>query len=138
SLYPEAQYAFRHPLTHEVAYRSQLAECRARIHGAVARAIAELHPDRLDERAALLANHWENAGAFLEAARWNRRAADWVRSSDAAATVQYWGKVRALLRKVTESDETMALGLTGCMTVLQFGWRAQIRTALARAWSSAR
>src|SRR5262249_56913645 len=42
ALYPEAEYAFKHPLTQEVAYRSQLAERKARVHGAVAPAIAEV------------------------------------------------------------------------------------------------
>ncbi|MGH7289282.1 MAG: ATP-binding protein, partial [Myxococcota bacterium] len=36
ALYPTAEYAFKHPLTQEVAYRSQLAERRARTHAAVA------------------------------------------------------------------------------------------------------
>ena len=71
-------YAFKHPLTQEVAYGSQLGERRAAVHAAVARAIAELYPERLDERAALLAQHWEAAGETLEAARWHARAAAWV------------------------------------------------------------
>ena len=73
-LYPEALYAFKHPLTQEVAYGSQLGERRAAVHAAVARAIAEQYPERLDERAALLAQHWEAAGETLEAARWHARA----------------------------------------------------------------
>src|SRR4051812_837338 len=70
-LYPEAIYAFRHPLTQEVAYRSQLGERRAVVHAAVARAIEAEQPERLDERAALLAQHWESSGQALEAARWH-------------------------------------------------------------------
>src|SRR5262249_51245950 len=62
ALYPEALYAFKHPLTQEVAYRSQLSERRTRTHARVARAIEELYPDRLDEHAALLGQHWEGAG----------------------------------------------------------------------------
>ena len=42
ALYPQAVYTFKHPLTQEVAYRSQLAERRARVHASVARAIEEL------------------------------------------------------------------------------------------------
>ena len=62
AIYPSIEYAFKHPLTQEVAYRSQLADRRSRTHAAVARAIAELYPEQLDERAALLAHHWEQAG----------------------------------------------------------------------------
>ena len=84
-LYPEALYAFKHPLTQEVAYGSQLGERRAAVHAAVARAIAEHYPERLDERAALLAQHWEAAGETLEAARWHARAAAWSGTSDPTA-----------------------------------------------------
>jgi hypothetical protein len=57
-----AKYAFKHPLTQEVAYRSQLTERRARVHAAAARAIEELGQGKLGEQAALLAYHWEHAG----------------------------------------------------------------------------
>src|SRR5262249_37105580 len=49
AIYPEAEYAFKHPLTQEVAYRSQLAERRSRLHAAVARAIEELESAKLGE-----------------------------------------------------------------------------------------
>lgn len=57
-------------------YRSQLAERRARVHGAGAHAIEELESGRLGERAALLAYHCEHAGDAREAAKWDRRAAE--------------------------------------------------------------
>src|SRR5262249_8799396 len=81
-LYPEAVYAFKHPLTQEVAYSSQLGDRRAAAHAAVARAITEQYPERLDERAALLAQHWEAARETLEAARWHARAAAWAGYND--------------------------------------------------------
>jgi len=70
-----AEYTFKHPLTQEVAYQSQLQEARARRHVAVARAIEVVHADRLGEVSALLAHHWETAGQRHEAQRWRRRAA---------------------------------------------------------------
>jgi hypothetical protein len=39
------------------------------------RAIEQLYPDKLDERAALLAHHWEGAGDTATAAVWHGRAA---------------------------------------------------------------
>jgi adenylate cyclase len=122
ALYPEAVYAFKHPLTQEVAYRSQLGERRARMHRDVARATADLYRDKLDERAALLAYHWEAAGEPLESARWNRRAAEWVRATDVAAAIDHWRRVRALLEKVPESEETIDLRLAACMRILGLGW----------------
>ncbi len=70
-LYPERVLAFRHPLTREVAYGTQLAERRAATHAAAARAMIELDPDRHDELAALVAQHMEEGGETLEAARWS-------------------------------------------------------------------
>src|SRR5205823_3639267 len=37
ALYPQAEYAFKHPLTQEVAYGSQLGERRRQVHAPVAR-----------------------------------------------------------------------------------------------------
>src|SRR4029079_6817856 len=75
ALYPQAEYTFKHPLTQEVAYGSQLGDRRSRTHAAVASAIEGFHPAELDERAALLAHHWERAGEAARAAEWHRRAA---------------------------------------------------------------
>ncbi|HYV58387.1 MAG TPA: adenylate/guanylate cyclase domain-containing protein [Candidatus Nitrosopolaris sp.] len=117
-------FAFKHPLTHEVAYRSQLAARRASMHAAVARALAEGGPDKVDERAALLAHHWEEAGEALMAARWSRRAAEWVGVNDLAAAARHWQNVRALLGRVPESLETMDMGVSTDIALLNLGWRA--------------
>jgi predicted ATPase len=57
-----AGYAFKHHLTQEVAYRSELSERRGRLHGAVARALEQQHADNRDEVAALISHHREEAG----------------------------------------------------------------------------
>ncbi len=126
SVHPEIEYSFRHPLTHEVAYRSQLGQRRGAMHAAVARAIAELYADRLDERAALLAHHWEAAGDRLEAARWSRRAAEWAGISDVAEAARQWRKVRELLATVPESAERVEMGLRAGVAILGLGWRSGI------------
>ena len=122
-LYPEAIYAFKHPLTQEVAYGSQLGDRRAAVHAAVARAIAEQYPERLDELAALLAQHWEAAGEALEAARWHARAAAWTGTNDPTQSLRHWQKVRELADFRPESEETIALGLAARIFSLQYGWR---------------
>jgi class 3 adenylate cyclase len=75
ALHPDAEYAFKHPLTQEVAYHSQLGDGRAQLHSAVATAVRELHAERLGEFASLIAHHCEAAGMRGEASRWRRRAA---------------------------------------------------------------
>jgi Predicted ATPase len=49
--YPEEEYTFRHALTEEVAYDSQLAKRRVRTHAAVADALVQLEAEKRDERA---------------------------------------------------------------------------------------
>src|SRR5215211_5112227 len=124
SPYPAPEYAFMHPLTREVAHRSQLAEQRARVHRRVAEAIAELYPHKLDEQAALLAHHSEAAGELLVAAEWSARAAGWAGLSDPAAAAAHWRKVRTLIDTgLPENAETMTLGLTARIWTLRLAWR---------------
>ena len=70
-----ADYVFKHPLTQAVAYGAQLAENRARLHVAVARALQAVHADRLGQCAGLLAHHFAAANWTFDAQRWRRRAA---------------------------------------------------------------
>ena len=121
ALYPEVEYAFKHPLTQDVAYESQLSERRARVHAEVARAIEEIDASRLDERAPLLAHHWEAAGERLDAARWHARAADWVRVNDYDEALRHWRRIRTLLDELPDSEEAIEIGLGARLGILQVG-----------------
>jgi tetratricopeptide (TPR) repeat protein len=125
-LYPEAVYAFKHPLTQEVAYNSQLGERRATVHRRVAEALQDLYADKLDERAALLARHWEAAGDPLAAARWSARAAAWVGLNDIAEALRHWRKVSELVEALPDSAESSALALGARVARLHYGWRLGI------------
>jgi class 3 adenylate cyclase/tetratricopeptide (TPR) repeat protein len=125
-LYPEAIYAFKHPLTQEVAYNSQLGERRAAVHRRIADALEELYPDKLDERAALLAQHWEAAGDPLAAAQWSARAASWVGLNDIAEALRHWRKVSELVEALPDSAESNALALGARVWRLNYGWRLGI------------
>jgi hypothetical protein len=107
-LYPEAEYTFKHPLTQDVAYRSQLSERRAGVHRAAARAMEEVNSGKLGESAALLAYHWEHAGEVREAAKWHRRAAQWVGANNSAEALRHWQSVRQLLDTLPETPENLA------------------------------
>src|SRR5205807_6668964 len=109
--------------TQEVAYGSQLGERRAAVHAAVARAIVEQHPERLDERSALLAGNWEGANGPLEAARAHARAGTWVGTTDPTAALRHWRKVRELADALPDTEETAALGLSARLFALNSGWR---------------
>ncbi len=124
SLYPVAEYAFKHPLTQEVSLGSQLGERRKKLHAAAAQALEVALAARLDESAALLAHHWEEAGRAREAARWQRRAAQWVRGRDSVQAIRHWQRVRVLATGLGEDEEAQRLALEACSAIATMGgWR---------------
>jgi adenylate cyclase len=123
ALYPVAEYAFKHPLTQEVAYGSQLQERRRTTHAAVARALEAASGARGDEQAALLAHHCEAAGEVLFAAHWHSRAAAWAETRDIAQAHRHWQAVRALVATLPESDETLPLAVAAHVQLVNLGWR---------------
>ncbi len=122
ALYPEVQYSFKHPLTQEVAARSQLQERRRRVHAAVAQALEEADGN-FDERAADIAQHWAEAGDAARAARWHRRAAEWAGLSDPREGLRHWRRVRELAPGIADERERGELALQACFQLLTFGWR---------------
>ena len=129
ALYPVAEYTFKHPLTQQVAYDTLLRERRARVHAAVARATAEIYAEKLNEKAALLAHHCEQAGEAWQAALWHQRAAEWSGVTNAAEGVRHWEHVRRLLRPLPHTAETLQLGVTACVGNLNLAWRLGTPTA---------
>ncbi len=124
SLYPVAEYAFKHPLTQEVALGSQLGERRRTLHGATAKALEHKLAGRLDENAALIAHHWEAAGRPRAAARWQRRAATWVSGRDSVQSIRHWQRVRELTGGLEEDEESQRLALEACSAIaIMGGWR---------------
>ncbi len=124
--------AFRHPLTHEVAYRTQLLDRRRRTHAAVARALLALHGTAAPTHAALLAHHYEEAGERLEAARWHERAGRRVARGDPADGVRHCRRVTKLLAGLPESRETLMLELTSRIALIEIGRIAGIEEKDAR------
>jgi class 3 adenylate cyclase/tetratricopeptide (TPR) repeat protein len=123
-IYPQRLLAFRHPLTREVAYGTQLAEQRAATHAAAARALIELNPpDRWDELAALIADHLKQGGEALEAARWSARAAHWAGHSRPHDALRLWHEVMELTAELEEDDEVAALAIHSRLLQLQYAWR---------------
>src|SRR5262245_13276718 len=71
---PDAEYSFKHTLTHEVSYESLAPERRRELHAGITAAIERLHPDRLAEHAERLAHHasrgevWDKTVAYMRQA----------------------------------------------------------------------
>ena len=77
--YPEEElaYIFKHALTQDAAYQSLLQKQRRGIHARVAQAYEQIYADRcLDEYAAILAQHYAEAGNDAQALLYSIRAAD--------------------------------------------------------------
>ncbi len=120
AVYPETEYAFKHPLTHEVAYRTQLRTKRASLHRATAAALAERNAD-----VALIAQHLEEAGETLAAAqRFAESAGDFAHLDPEPAS-RTWRKVRALCRQL-DGPEARALHEHSISRILLAGWGSEI------------
>jgi adenylate cyclase len=123
-LYPQRLLAFRHPLTREVAYGTQLAEQREATHAAAARALIELNPpDRHDELAALIADHLHQGGEQLDAARWSARGAHWAGHSRPHDALRLWHQTMELTDGLEEDEEVANLAIHSRLLQLQYAWR---------------
>jgi class 3 adenylate cyclase/tetratricopeptide (TPR) repeat protein len=123
ALFPTREFAFKHPLTHEVAYRTLLSEPRARLHERVARELEKAVAEEQGETAALLAYHWEGAGDALAAARWHRRAAEWIGINDTFEAFRHWKRVGELLEGTADSEEADVLRGAAAAQLVLYGVR---------------
>jgi class 3 adenylate cyclase/tetratricopeptide (TPR) repeat protein len=70
------EYLFKHMLIREVAYATLPRAARRGRHAAVARFIESAAGERIEEAAALLAHHWQEAGDVDQAVRFLKLAAE--------------------------------------------------------------
>jgi class 3 adenylate cyclase len=122
TLYPEPEYVFKHPLTQEVAYRTQLAVRRAEAHRRVADAILERAGAAADAQAALLAHHFDSAGAEQEAMHWSERAARNLLRRDQSAALRFWQRVREFAGRSPEDPAARRTQLRACGNMLNIFW----------------
>jgi len=90
----ELAYIFKHALTQEAAYQSLLQRTRREVHQRVAQTYEELYADRLDEFAALLAQHYEVAGNTEKAIYYLSRAGERARGAFTVSQVSAGRKNR--------------------------------------------
>ena len=123
ALYPEQVYAFRHRLTQEVAYGSQLAAARARAHTAVAVGLQATDPDRVEENAGLIAQHYELAGDGPQAAQWHLRAIGWAGLRDPMSSIRHAEQIIELDSLLPHDAEGDGVRLIARLYVVSMGWR---------------
>jgi class 3 adenylate cyclase/predicted ATPase len=76
---PQAVYTFKHALVQDVAYSTLLRGRRAEIHGRIAAALRERHPDLVQHQPEIIAHHLTEADLPLEAIR------SWLKAGQLAA-----------------------------------------------------
>ena len=97
ALYPQAEYAFKHLLTQEVARVTALREATAR-HAADSRAPSKRsEPRSSTSRPGLLAYHWEAAGGGDSRALARARAARSIGLDDSGEARRHWDRVWTLV-----------------------------------------
>lgn len=97
---PELAYMFKHALVQDTTYTTLLKLDRKRLHYLVATALERAYPDRLDENAARLAQHYAEAGDEAKTFACALRAGDLAvrRYSYVEARVYYAQALQALTR----------------------------------------
>jgi tetratricopeptide (TPR) repeat protein len=108
ALFPEAEYTFKHALTHEVAYESLLPEPRRALHAEVIQAIEGHYPDRLDEQAERLAHHAFQGRVWGKAVGYCRQAGAKAAARSAhRQAAAYFEQALQALEQLPESRETV-------------------------------
>jgi transcriptional regulator with AAA-type ATPase domain/tetratricopeptide (TPR) repeat protein len=119
-VWPEMVYAFKHAVTHEVAYGAQSPDqCRAE-HARIGEAMEEIYADRRSEHYGVLAHH------FTQAQRW-RKALEYLLAAAQQAESNYATReALALYDEARRAAEHIAGGVGDAETL--------IRIHQARAW----
>jgi class 3 adenylate cyclase len=103
---PSAEYAFRHPLIHAVAYESQLKSDRSEWHLRLSAAIEERDPGSVEDNAPLIAEHLQAAGELQAAYGWHMRAGAWSTNRDVAAARLSWERACRIADALPDHDPT--------------------------------
>ncbi len=154
-VFPEREFMFKHAAIQDASYQSLLTQRRRDLHGAIGRAIEDLHADRLDDQASILAYHYARSEQPDRAIAYALRAGD--RAVGLYATAEattYYEQALKLARALppspdaqrTEIDVTLRLATVAatrpdiernlrdlgaaCATAEQLGDRVRLSQAL--------
>jgi len=111
-LFPDLEYAFKHALTHEVAYGGVLQDRRRALHAAIVEAIERLYADRLSEQVERLAHHAVRGRVLPKAVRYLREAGSKAvgRSANREAAA-YLEEALAVLDELPQTTQTLTEAL---------------------------
>ncbi len=115
---PQRVLRFKHPLTQEVAYGTQLSAPRARVHAAAARVLAREAGSAPDALAAVVAKHFALAGEPVAASRWQMRAALAAERHDASHAAERWRGAFETLCALPHTPEVDDLALEAACSLV--------------------
>lgn len=93
-------YRFHHGLIRQVIYDDLTTHRRTWLHGQVAETCTRLFAQELDQRAAILAHHYERAGRYKMAFDYLIRAGDWARTTYASReALAFYNRAMTLYRQ---------------------------------------
>jgi class 3 adenylate cyclase len=127
-------YAFKHPLTQEVAYRAQLADKRRAVHAKIAADLEKTLPDASGAHAGFVAYHWEEAENFAQAAQWNVKSAMWHGTRDPAQAFDSWKRVHRLLKAGPPEGPAKYMLMMAAGQLINFAWRIGVTAEEAQPW----
>ena len=109
---PDLAYWFKHTLTQETVYQSLLRAKRRETHAQVARAYEAAYSDLLDEYAALLAQHYGEAGDDAKTLEYATRAGDAAARLYAnAEAVEFYSRAIEVARRMVGARHLREQGL---------------------------
>ncbi|MGZ8614600.1 MAG: ABC transporter substrate-binding protein [Actinomycetota bacterium] len=104
--WPDPEYRFTHALIQETAYRTLVADDRARLHRRAATSLEQHHAGREADVAGLLAHHWLGAEDEDQAVRYLTVAGDRARQDYALdEAIAYYRELLPLLDRRGERQE---------------------------------
>ena len=130
----DGTYAFKHPLTQEVAYRSQLTDRRRAAHARIAAELEKTLPDAQTAQAGFIAWHWEEAGSSSNAIQWNAKAAAWYGTRDPAQAFESWKRVHRLIKEGPLEGPARYMLMMAAGQLINLAWRIGVTAAEARPW----
>jgi class 3 adenylate cyclase/tetratricopeptide (TPR) repeat protein len=109
---PELEYTFRHALTRDATYATILHRQRRQFHKRVGEAFETLFPDRLEEEAHRLAEHFKEALILDKAQHYYTMAGDQaMRLSANQEAAEHYTRGLALAKEVGSDDQLLRLYL---------------------------
>jgi adenylate cyclase len=95
---PDLAHLFKHPVTHEVSYESLSFAARVQLHGQYAIYLESAYPDRVDQLAAQMAHHFEQAQIRDKACFYLLKAGEQASASFASdEALAYFDRVLSLV-----------------------------------------